>query len=67
MLGHWIDLYLAVQPVFEPAALVLGIWEIAPLVGGGALFLLAFRRGLAAAEVVPVGDAYLGESLHHHT
>lgn len=64
--GHWIDLYLAVQPVFETEAPVLGIWEIAPLVGAAALFLLAFRRGLAAADVVPLGDAYLGESLHHH-
>lgn len=65
--GHWVDLYLAVQPVFEPKAPVLGVWEVAPLVGAGALFLLAFRRGLAAADVVPLGDAYLGESLHHYT
>ncbi len=43
---------------------MLGIWEIAPLAGGGALILLAFRRGLAAAGMVPVGDACLGESLH---
>ncbi len=67
LVGHWIDLYLAVQPVFETEAPVLGIWEIAPLVGAAALFLLAFRRGLAAADVVPLGDAYLGESLHHYT
>ncbi len=66
MVGHWIDLYLNVQPVFQPEAPVLGIWEIAPAVGGAALFVLAFRRGLAAADVVPVGDAFLGESLHHH-
>ena len=64
--GHWIDLYYSVQPVFYPEAPVLGIWELAPVVAGAALFLWAFRRGLAAAGLVPVGDAYLQESLHHH-
>jgi len=66
LVGHWIDLYYSVQPVFQPEAPVLGIWELAPIVGGAALFLWAFRRGLAAAGLVPVGDAYLQESLHHH-
>jgi hypothetical protein len=64
--GHWIDLYYSIQPVFYPEAPVLGIWELAAVVGGAALFLWAFRRGLAAAGLVPVGDAYLEESLHHH-
>ncbi len=67
LVGHWIDLYVSVQPVFQPEAPLLGIWEIAPVVGGVALFLLLFRRGLAAADVVPVGDSYLQESLHHHS
>ncbi len=64
--GHWIDLYFSVQPVFYPEAPVLGIWELAPVVGGAALFMWAFRRALAATGLVPVGDAYLQESLHHH-
>ena len=66
LVGHWIDLYFSIQPVFQPEAPVLGIWELAPVLGGAALFLWAFRRGLAAAGLVPVGDAYLQESLHHH-
>ena len=66
LVGHWIDLYYSIQPVFQPQAPVLGIWELAPILGGAALFLWAFRRGLAAAGLVPVGDAYLKESLHHH-
>jgi hypothetical protein len=66
LVGHWIDLYFSIQPVFSPEAPVLGVWELAPIVGGAALFLWAFRRGLAAAALVPVGDAYLQESLHHH-
>jgi hypothetical protein len=66
LVGHWLDLYLVVQPVFTPAAPVLGLWEIAPVVLAVALFLLSFRRGLAAADLVPRGDPYLEESLHHH-
>jgi hypothetical protein len=66
LVGHWIDLYYSIQPVFQPEAPVLGIWELAPIVGATALFLWAFRRGLAAAGLIPLGDAYLQESLHHH-
>jgi len=66
LVGHWLDLYLMVQPVFEPGAPVLGLWEIAPIVGAAALFVVFLRRGLAAASLVPVGDPYLEESLHHH-
>ncbi len=66
LVGRWLDLYLMVQPVFEKHAPVLGIWEIAPLVGGTALFIFFLRRGLAAANLVPVGDPYLKESLQHH-
>jgi hypothetical protein len=66
LVGRWLDLYVVVQPVFTPNAPVLGLWEIAPVVLAVALFLLSFRRGLAAAELVPRGDPYLEESLHHH-
>jgi len=66
LVGRWLDLYLMVQPVFEPAAPVLGIWEVAPVLGAAALFLWFLRKGLAAANMVPSGDPYLEESLHHH-
>jgi hypothetical protein len=66
LLGRWLNLYLMVQPVFEEGAPVLSIWEIAPLVGATALFVLALRRGLGAADLIPRGDPYLKESLHHH-
>ena len=64
--GRWLDLYLMVQPVFEEGAPVLGIWEIAPVVGATALFVMVLRRGLGAADLIPRGDPYLQESLHHH-
>jgi hypothetical protein len=66
LVGRWLDLYLMVQPVYEPHAPVLGIWEIAPMVGAAALFVFFLRRGLASANLVPRGDPYLDESLHHH-
>jgi len=64
--GRWLNLYLMIQPVFEPSAPVLGIWEIAPIAGAVALFVMFLRRGLGAAELVPRGDPYLEESLEHH-
>jgi hypothetical protein len=66
LVGRWLDLYLMIQPVFEKQAPVFGIWEIAPVVGATALFVVFLRRGLAAADVVPKGDPYLQESLRHH-
>jgi hypothetical protein len=66
LVGRWLDLYIMVQPVFEERAPVLGLWEVAPLVGSAALFVLFLRRGLASADLVPHGDPYLQESLEHH-
>jgi hypothetical protein len=66
LVGHWLDLYVSVQPAFERFAPVLGLWELAPPVAAGALFLLFFRRALSAADLVPRGDPYLAESLRHH-
>jgi Ni/Fe-hydrogenase subunit HybB-like protein len=67
LIGRWLDLYLIIQPVFEKQAPVFGIWEIAPIVGAAALFVVFFRRGLAVTDLVPKGDPYLKESLRHHT
>jgi len=66
LVGRWLDLYLMVQPVFEESAPVLGIWEIAPIVGAAALFVIFLRRSLATTDLVPRGDPYLEESLRHH-
>jgi len=66
LVGHWLDLFITVQPAMRPEVPVLGIWELAPLVAVGALFLLAFRRCLVSADLIPRGDAFYEESLHHH-
>jgi hypothetical protein len=63
LVGRWLDLYLMIQPVFYPEGPVLGIWEIAPLIGATALFLALLRRRLRAVDLVPRGDPYLVESL----
>jgi len=66
LVGRWLDFYLGINPVFQPDAPLLGIWELAPVAFGVALFLIAFRRALGATQLLPTGDAYYEESLHHH-
>ena len=41
--------------------------ELAGFLGLGAVFVLAATRAVQAAQLVPQGDPYLMESLHHHT
>ena len=64
--GRWLDLYVMIQPVFEPDAPRFGLWELAPILVVGALFVVLLRRNLGAVDLVPHGDPYLEESLHHH-
>jgi len=66
LVGHWLDLYVMIQPVFEPEAPRFGLWELAPILVAGALFVVLLRRNLGAVDLVPHGDPYLEESLHHH-
>ena len=66
LVGRWLNLYLMIQPVFEEGGPVLGVWEIAPIAGAAALFVIFLRRRLGAADLVPRRDPYLGESLRHH-
>ena len=66
LVGRWLDFYLGINPVFQPEAPLLGIWELAPVAFGVALFLIVFRRALGSTQLLPTGDAYYEESLHHH-
>ncbi|MCP3098930.1 hypothetical protein LZ198_08580 [Myxococcus sp. K15C18031901] len=67
LVGRWLDLQLMVAPAHQPEGLVLGVYELAAFVGVGALFLLAVTRAVRTTRMLPVGDPYLVESLHHHT
>jgi hypothetical protein len=65
LIGRWIDLYVMIQPVFEPESPRFGLWEIAPVVVAVALFIMLLRRNLSRTKLVPEGDPYLEESLRH--
>ncbi len=67
LVGRWLDLYLMVVPGQQPDGVALGVFELAGFVGLGALFTLAVTRTVRSTPMVPVGDPYLVESLHHHT
>lgn len=67
LVGRWLDLHLMIAPANMPEAVGLGVYELAGLLGVGALFVLAVTRAVRSAPLVPVGDPYLVESLHHHT
>jgi hypothetical protein len=64
--ARWLDVYLMVAPAVAPEHPGLGVAELAPLLGLGALFALVVGRALAAAPLVPKGDPYLVESLSPH-
>ncbi|MCP3140162.1 hypothetical protein [Pyxidicoccus xibeiensis] len=67
LVGRWLDLHLMVAPANLPDGVGLGVYELAGLLGVGALFTLAVTRAVRSSPMVPVGDPYLVESLHHHT
>lgn len=64
--GRWLDLYLAIAPAVDSSAPHFGAWEAGAILGAAGVFILVFTRTLRSSQVVPVGDPYLEESLHHH-
>jgi hypothetical protein len=61
--GRWLDLYLAILPYAGAPSLSAVVWEIGLLVGGVGLFGLAFFAAFGRADVIPVGDPFLAESI----
>ncbi len=66
LIGHWLDLYIMIMPVFQEREPVFGLWEIGPLVGMLALFFFLSLRFLSRKRILPVKDPYLIESLPHY-
>jgi len=66
LIGHWLDLYLMVQPAAGGSNPQFGLWEAAATVGTFSLFILVFARAMRSALPVPMGDPFLTESLHYH-
>ena len=67
LFGRWLDLFYVIAPNAMPEGPTFGPWEIAPLVALLPVFAWWLRRAFDGAGRIPVGDPYLGESLHHHT
>jgi hypothetical protein len=65
--GRWLDLHLAIGPANLPEHSGVTVWDVAGFVGLGALFFWRVTRAVEAVPLVPVGDPYLVESVHHHT
>lgn len=66
LVGRWFDLYLMIFPSQSPDGPVFGIWEAGMTIGAIAAVILVVRSALGAANIIPKGDPYIRESLHHH-
>ena len=62
LVGHWIDLYVMIFPALEHSALI-GLVDVAIVIGFASLFLQSFLAGLRKAALLPKRDPYLAESL----
>jgi hypothetical protein len=67
LLGHWIDFYQMIHPGTEGNVWHLGVFEICvPMFFIGLLIFLVSRK-LATAPLTPMNNAFLKETLIHHT
>ena len=62
LVGRWVDLYQMIFPAFEHPVMV-GMIEVALLIGFASLFLQSFATGLRKSALLPQNDPYLAESL----
>ncbi|WP_224364412.1 hypothetical protein [Hyalangium versicolor] len=67
LVGRWLDLYLMVAPSNMPENASVGLYEAAGFLGLAGLFVVSVTRAVQSVPLVPEGDPYLMESLHHHT
>ena len=67
LLGRWLDLYICVMPVASGHAPIFGLLEVAAAVLAAAAIWVSFRRAVTKAQVVPVNDPFLKESLTYHS
>lgn len=64
--GRALDLYLMIYPPLLDSGPSIGMAEIGALLATAGLIGVVVIRVLGEAPLVPVGDPYLDESLHHH-
>ncbi|MBI3071399.1 MAG: hypothetical protein HYY84_04645 [Deltaproteobacteria bacterium] len=63
--GRFLDIYLMVAPANSTEHGGVGIVDVTTFLGVGALFVLIVYRALARRSLIPRGDPYLIEGLHH--
>jgi hypothetical protein len=66
LVGRWVDLYLMIMPPIVGEQPVFGVWEVGLMLGAASLFFLALFRVLPNANLAPVRDPFLDESLTYH-
>lgn len=65
MVMHWVDYFWNVAPVFSRSDFTIHWLDlVAPLAIGG-IWLWLFVRELRSRPLLPIGDPYLDEVLHH--
>jgi hypothetical protein len=64
--GHWIDVFLMVEPGTVGKAWTIGFTEIGTMIGYLGLFIWSTLSELSKASLVPKNHPMLVESLHHH-
>ncbi len=66
LVGRAVELLVTIAPAVQDGPPVLGVWEVAPIVGAVAFFLFVSLRALARAPAVPTADPDVAYSLHYH-
>jgi len=66
LVGRAIDLYLMIYPPLLETGPRIGLAEVGVLLVTSGVIGVVVIRALGGASLVPVGDPYLEESLHHH-
>jgi len=66
LIGHWLDLYLIIFPPLGLSS-IIGVIDVALLVGFSALFVFSTASALNRVALVPRNDPYLVESLALHS
>jgi len=64
--ARWLDLWLMTMPGNYPTRPWPGVYELAGLLGPGALFVFWTARTFQRVPLLAKRDPYLAESLHHH-
>ncbi len=65
--GHWHDLFLMIMPGAVGQFAGIGLLELGTFLLFAGIFIAVVFRALSRANLVPMNDPYLEESLHHST